>query len=204
MKSPFIFFLLNIMKSLLNLVICKEFNSYNCKITHLVVKFLAIYPTAPTSLFCVLVLMICPKKSPRTLVPWQSSNTSLFRKIIWLDVSHLICDALRNTRHWNLVKVLTACSGVDYQGHDFKALVYECMSNGNLDEWLHPIARTNEAPLEKRNLNLLQRINISLILQMHWNIFIIIVIQQLFIATSSLALFFSIMKWSDMWGTLAW
>ena len=34
------------------------------------------------------------------------------------------------------------------------------MSNGNLDEWLHPIARTNEAPLEKRNLNLLQRINI--------------------------------------------
>ena len=36
------------------------------------------------------------------------------------------------------------------------------MSNGNLDEWLHPIVRTNEAPLEKRNLNLLQRINIAI------------------------------------------
>ncbi|XP_030964458.1 receptor kinase-like protein Xa21 [Quercus lobata] len=32
------------------------------------------------------------------------------------------CEALRNIRHWNLVKVFTACSGVDYQGHDFKAL----------------------------------------------------------------------------------
>ena len=65
-------------------------------------------------------------------------------------------------RHRSLVKVLTACLGVDYQGHDFKALVYEYMSNGNLDEWLHPIARTNGAPLEKRNLNLLQRINIAI------------------------------------------
>ncbi|XP_050257105.1 probable LRR receptor-like serine/threonine-protein kinase At3g47570 [Quercus robur] len=70
------------------------------------------------------------------------------------------CEALRNIRHRNLVKVLTACSSVDYQGHDFKALVYEFMSNGNLDEWLHPIARTNESPMEQRNLNLLQRINI--------------------------------------------
>uniref|UniRef100_A0A2N9G8K5 non-specific serine/threonine protein kinase n=1 Tax=Fagus sylvatica TaxID=28930 RepID=A0A2N9G8K5_FAGSY len=73
------------------------------------------------------------------------------------------CEALRSIRHWNLVKVLTACSGVDYQGHDFKALVYEFMSNGNLDEWLHPIARrTNEALEAQRNLNLLQRLNICI------------------------------------------
>ena len=32
------------------------------------------------------------------------------------------CEALRNIRHRNLVKVLTTCLGVDYQGHDFKAL----------------------------------------------------------------------------------
>ena len=70
------------------------------------------------------------------------------------------CEALRNIRHRNLVKVLTACSGVDYQGHEFKALVYEFMSNGNVDEWLHPIARTNEVPGEQRYLNLLQRLNI--------------------------------------------
>ena len=39
------------------------------------------------------------------------------------------CEALRNIRHRNLVKVLSACSGVDYQGNDFKALVYEYMVN---------------------------------------------------------------------------
>ena len=72
------------------------------------------------------------------------------------------CEVLRNIRHRNLVKVLTACSGIDYQGHDFKALVYEFMSNGNLDEWLHPIARTNEALKTRRNLNLLQRLNIAI------------------------------------------
>ena len=37
------------------------------------------------------------------------------------------------------------------------------MSNGNLDEWLHPIARrTNEAFEAQRILNLLQRLNISI------------------------------------------
>ncbi|PKI54991.1 hypothetical protein CRG98_024591 [Punica granatum] len=53
------------------------------------------------------------------------------------------CEALRNIRHRNLVKVLTACSGTDYQGNDFKALVYEFMINGSLDEWLHPQVRTS-------------------------------------------------------------
>ena len=57
---------------------------------------------------------------------------------------------------------VTACSGVDYQGHDFKALAYEFMSKGNLDEWLHPIARTNKALEEQKNLNLLQRLNIAI------------------------------------------
>ncbi|XP_030963549.1 probable LRR receptor-like serine/threonine-protein kinase At3g47570 [Quercus lobata] len=51
---------------------------------------------------------------------------------------------------------------VDYQGHVFKALVYEFMTNGNLDEWLHPISRTNEVPEEQRNLNFLQRLNITI------------------------------------------
>ncbi|KAM4082128.1 hypothetical protein ACJW30_11G146800 [Castanea mollissima] len=77
-------------------------------------------------------------------------------------VSLLKCDALRSIRHQNLVKVLTTCSTVDYQGHDFKALVYEFMSNGNLDDRLHPTASTNEAPLEETNLNILQRLNIAI------------------------------------------
>ncbi|KAB1215794.1 hypothetical protein CJ030_MR4G010914 [Morella rubra] len=72
------------------------------------------------------------------------------------------CQALRNIRHLNLVKVLTACSSVDYQGHDFKALVYEFMVNGNLNEWLHSTLRANEVFQEQRNLSLLQRLNIAI------------------------------------------
>jgi Leucine-rich repeat (LRR) protein len=72
------------------------------------------------------------------------------------------CETLRNIRHRNLIKVLTACSGIDYQGHDFKALVYEFLGNGNLDEWLHPTPRTNEALEEPRKLSLLQRLNIAI------------------------------------------
>uniref|UniRef100_A0A7N2LF11 non-specific serine/threonine protein kinase n=1 Tax=Quercus lobata TaxID=97700 RepID=A0A7N2LF11_QUELO len=72
------------------------------------------------------------------------------------------CEALRNIRHWNLVKVLIACPGVDYQDHDFKALVYEFMTNGNLDEWLHLISRINEVREEQTNLNFLQRLNIAI------------------------------------------
>jgi Leucine-rich repeat (LRR) protein len=72
------------------------------------------------------------------------------------------CEALRNVRHRNLVKVLTICSSIDYQGHDFKALVYEFLGNGNLDEWLHPTPRTNEALEESKKLSLLQRLNIAI------------------------------------------
>ncbi|PRQ59410.1 putative protein kinase RLK-Pelle-LRR-XII-1 family [Rosa chinensis] len=34
------------------------------------------------------------------------------------------CNALRNIRHRNLVKILTCCSCTDYNGNDFKALVF--------------------------------------------------------------------------------
>lgn len=48
------------------------------------------------------------------------------------------CEALRNTRHRNLVKVITACSTIDSEGHDFKAVILEYMSNGSLENWLYP------------------------------------------------------------------
>lgn len=47
------------------------------------------------------------------------------------------CEALRNARHWNLVKIITTCSSVDFQGNDFRALVYEFMPNGSLEQWLY-------------------------------------------------------------------
>ncbi|TYI32338.1 hypothetical protein ES332_A04G053100v1 [Gossypium tomentosum] len=42
------------------------------------------------------------------------------------------CDAMRNIVHRNIVKVITCCSSVN-----FKALVLDYMSNGNLEKWLH-------------------------------------------------------------------
>uniref|UniRef100_A0A0E0E370 Receptor kinase-like protein Xa21 n=1 Tax=Oryza meridionalis TaxID=40149 RepID=A0A0E0E370_9ORYZ len=47
------------------------------------------------------------------------------------------CEALRNTRHRNLVSVITACSTFDPIGHEFKALILDYMPNGNLENWLH-------------------------------------------------------------------
>ncbi|XP_030442732.2 probable LRR receptor-like serine/threonine-protein kinase At3g47570 [Syzygium oleosum] len=69
------------------------------------------------------------------------------------------CRALRNIRHRNLIKVLTACSGFDFHGNDFKALVYEFMSNGSLDEWLHPTTLQYTA---RSKLSLLERVNIGI------------------------------------------
>ncbi|XP_022764486.1 probable LRR receptor-like serine/threonine-protein kinase At3g47570 [Durio zibethinus] len=69
------------------------------------------------------------------------------------------CEAL-NIRHRNLVKVLTAISGVDYQGNGFKALVYEFMENGSLEDWLHPSAGMNEQETIK-SLNFSQRVNVA-------------------------------------------
>ncbi|KAK4579479.1 hypothetical protein RGQ29_029232 [Quercus rubra] len=69
------------------------------------------------------------------------------------------CNALRNVRHRNLVKILTCCSSMDYSGNQFKALVYEYMTNGSLDIWLHP-KRDNEN--QSHNLSLLQRLNIAI------------------------------------------
>ncbi|XP_047978838.1 putative receptor-like protein kinase At3g47110 [Salvia hispanica] len=68
------------------------------------------------------------------------------------------CEALRNVRHRNLVKVITACSGFDLQGNDFKALVYEFMPNGSLDEWLHEDKRRGQT----RRLGLVQMLSITI------------------------------------------
>ncbi|TYH74833.1 hypothetical protein ES332_D05G430700v1, partial [Gossypium tomentosum] len=71
------------------------------------------------------------------------------------------CEALKNTRHRNLVKVLTAVSGFDYQGNNFKALVYEFMEKGSLEDWLHPSVDMNEQETV-RNLNFFQRVSVAI------------------------------------------
>ncbi|KAB2596292.1 LRR receptor-like serine/threonine-protein kinase [Pyrus ussuriensis x Pyrus communis] len=73
------------------------------------------------------------------------------------------CEALQSIRHRNLVKLLTACSSIDFQGNDFKALVYEFIVNGSLDEWLHISAQGVDRPaILLKNLNLTQRVNIAI------------------------------------------
>lgn len=55
------------------------------------------------------------------------------------------CETLRCARHRNLVKILTVCSSVDFRGLDFKAIVFEYLPNGNLEQLLHqPINGNSE------------------------------------------------------------
>ncbi|XP_077221817.1 uncharacterized protein LOC143855545 isoform X2 [Tasmannia lanceolata] len=69
------------------------------------------------------------------------------------------CEALRNIRHRNLVKILTSCSSIDFHGNDFKALVFEYKPNGSLEKWLH---QNGDGQHPLRNLNLIQRLNIAI------------------------------------------
>ncbi|XP_062000142.1 probable LRR receptor-like serine/threonine-protein kinase At3g47570 [Rosa rugosa] len=72
------------------------------------------------------------------------------------------CEALRNIRHRNLVKILTACSSIDFSGNDFKALVYEFMENGSLEDWLHPSTGNEELIEAPKSLSLVQRLDIAI------------------------------------------
>ncbi|CAG7879831.1 unnamed protein product [Brassica rapa] len=71
------------------------------------------------------------------------------------------CESLKDIRHRNLVKLLTACSSIDFQGNEFRALIYEYMPNGSLDMWLHP-NEMEKISRPSRTLTLLERINIAI------------------------------------------
>ncbi|CAL4988631.1 unnamed protein product [Urochloa decumbens] len=47
------------------------------------------------------------------------------------------CETLRNLRHRNLIKLVTICASADFAGNEFRALVYELMSQGSLEDWIH-------------------------------------------------------------------
>ncbi|XXG71835.1 hypothetical protein AAC387_Pa07g1068 [Persea americana] len=68
------------------------------------------------------------------------------------------CRALRNIRHRNLLKIHTVCSSIDSKGNDFKAMVFDYMANGNLEQWLHP---SMDEQNQSKNLTLIQRLNIA-------------------------------------------
>ncbi|CAN0877282.1 Probable LRR receptor-like serine/threonine-protein kinase At3g47570 [Linum grandiflorum] len=71
------------------------------------------------------------------------------------------CEALKNIRHKNLVKIVTVCSSVDHEGNDFKALIYNFLANGSLEDWLHrPIQSVDES--RTRSLNFINRLNVAI------------------------------------------
>ncbi|XP_031116740.1 LRR receptor-like serine/threonine-protein kinase EFR [Ipomoea triloba] len=58
------------------------------------------------------------------------------------------CEVLRNLRHRNLTKVISACSNTN-----FKALILQYMPNGSLDNWLYS---------DQQSLHIMQRLNIMI------------------------------------------
>ncbi|KAL2502945.1 putative LRR receptor-like serine/threonine-protein kinase [Forsythia ovata] len=62
------------------------------------------------------------------------------------------CEALRNIRHRNLVKILSASSSPT-----FKALVLQFMPNGSLEKWLH-----SKSEDQRQSLSLNQRLDIAI------------------------------------------
>ena len=71
---------------------------------------------------------------------------------------HNECNALRSIRHRNLLKIISACSSIDHEGNDFKSLIFEFMSNGSLEKWLHP--KIDEQH-QNKNLRFIHRLNIA-------------------------------------------
>ncbi|GJN28573.1 hypothetical protein PR202_gb16772 [Eleusine coracana subsp. coracana] len=68
------------------------------------------------------------------------------------------CNALRNVRHRNLVPIVTACSSIDSNGNDFKALVYKFMSGGDLNALLYP--SRDDGRISTLKFTLTRRLNI--------------------------------------------
>ncbi|KAM7466091.1 hypothetical protein LguiB_013653 [Lonicera macranthoides] len=68
------------------------------------------------------------------------------------------CIALKSIRHRNVLKICSACSSVDFQDNEFKALVYEFMPNGSLENWLYGDGKK----VNSKNLILIQRLNIAI------------------------------------------
>ncbi|KAK3183076.1 hypothetical protein Dsin_030362 [Dipteronia sinensis] len=68
------------------------------------------------------------------------------------------CEALKNVRHRNLMKLLTSCSSLDLRNNDFLALVYEFLSNGSLGDWIHGKRKKEDGT----SLDVMERLNISI------------------------------------------
>ncbi|PIN02697.1 Serine/threonine protein kinase [Handroanthus impetiginosus] len=64
----------------------------------------------------------------------QGSFGYVYRGVIKVFLAE--CEALRNVRHRNLIKLITICSSVYSKNEEFLALIFDYMSNGSLDDWI--------------------------------------------------------------------
>ncbi|CAL4911034.1 unnamed protein product [Urochloa decumbens] len=69
------------------------------------------------------------------------------------------CEALSRVRHRCLIKIITCCSSINHQGQEFKALIFEFMPNGSLNDWLHP---KSDQPTLRNTLSLERRLDIAI------------------------------------------
>jgi Leucine-rich repeat (LRR) protein len=68
------------------------------------------------------------------------------------------CEALRNVRHRNLVRLITSCSSMDFKNMEFLALVYEFLSNGSLEDWIKGKKKHTNGDA----LNVVDRLNVAI------------------------------------------
>ncbi|XP_057766266.1 probable LRR receptor-like serine/threonine-protein kinase At3g47570 [Salvia miltiorrhiza] len=94
----------------------------------------------------------------------DDKDTTVAVKVLNLDVRGASktfmaeCRALGSIRHRNLVKLLSVCDSLDFQGKNFKALVYEFKVNGSLEQWLYNDEKSGE---DFKCLSIIQRLNIA-------------------------------------------
>ncbi|XP_052151763.1 putative receptor-like protein kinase At3g47110 [Oryza glaberrima] len=69
------------------------------------------------------------------------------------------CEILSTIRHRNLVKLVTLCSSIDFTGNEFRALVYEFMTNGSLEDWIHGPRRHEDS---ERGLSAVEVLSIAI------------------------------------------